>query len=216
MKDFRVGRYDMSELRKFFENLPEDKYTPGGFRFRRLSDFKVTPKYFFGIEAGYELENKPGTIMQPEEVNGFLGNVTRQYEKLEHDLVEHPVFKGMVDKFLDLTKWKGDFSVHQIRIIGKPGETTFPAPEGPHSDGYIWTVPFVLGPVNVTGGEFEVYDNTGKLILWADLESNYGLFKDQEVKHYANPIELIDESKPGHWDVFVFTAGELQSTQSIR
>lgn len=198
MHDIHIGAFDMSPLQSSFDRLPEDTYTEGAFRFRRLS--AIEP-------AGEGFRHKPGTIMQTADVNKFLGDVVREYEDIEDELFSNPVFIEMIRTFQKATQWFGEFQLHQIRIKAFPGKESMPAPEGPHRDGYTWTVPFVLGCTNVTGGEFTIFDDDMNPIAWLDATHNFARFPDKEVYHYADPIKLIDETKPGYWDTFVFTAG---------
>lgn len=203
MLDIQLGPFDMTALEPTFDNLPEDIHTEGAFRFRRLSS--VTVKWN-GDECSFS--NAPGSILQSPDDNGYLGGVNRHYDAIEDSTFAHPRFVEMMKKFQTLTGWKDDFQVHQIRIKALPGKFTLPAPEGPHQDGYTWTVPFVLGTTNATGGEARVYDSHMNKLLKGALSHNYLVFDDGDVYHYADPIALIDESKPGHWDTFVFTAGQ--------
>lgn len=202
MLDVKIGRFDMTELAESFSNLPEDKYTEGGFRFRRLSN--VTVQW---VQDHPQFVNAPGVILQSSDVNNFLGDIERHYEPIEQEVFYSPRFIEMLLKFQELTGWEGDIAVHQIRIVARPGMETPPAPEGPHQDGYTWTIPFVLGGTNITGGEFTIYDHDMNPCLWGKLDHNYAVFDDMDKFHYADPIKLIDEDKPGYWDVFVITAG---------
>ena len=189
-----VGYVDVSDLKDSFNNLPEDQYTPGGFRFRRLGVFEHTD--------GENYEQVGSYITQPAEINSYLGDVVREYSPIEDHVVAHPVFANMVDTFRKHTNYYGRFEVHQMRITA-PGE---PAPEGIHRDGYEHIFPVVVIAENITGGNLQAFTNEHKMLLnMKPMPNMYINFPDRKMKHFGTPIKLVDESKPGYWDVFVMS-----------
>ena len=203
LKGLEIGYYDTSSMWSYFDNLPQDEYTPGGFRFRRLGNFTSLWK------NGPSFEQVSSSIMQPADVNSYLGDIERVYSPLEDELVESEDFYNMVMKFQDITGWLGDFSIHQIRITANEGSVAEPAPEGVHRDGYRWIVPFFANMQNIKGGAGQVYDKEGKeLLVNIKAKPNcYMAFPDREMQHFGTPIKQKDESAgPGHWDSFVFAA----------
>lgn len=192
---------DLRKLASSFNNLPEDTYTEGGYRFRRMSRVIVNVD-------GDVYKQEAGTIVQPSDVNGVLGDVIRYYEPISDSVFKSFYFKRMIKLFQGVTGWRHCFDVHQIRIVAKPlGIPTPVAPEGPHSDGYSYTMPFVVGHTNVSGGIFEVYGDN-KILLSGRANNCAAVFDDSIHKHYASPIELIDGAKMGYWDTFVITTGD--------
>ena len=191
---------DLSLLADSFNYLQVDPYTPGDYRYRLMS--KV-----FIDHAGCICGHSPGNILQSSDINGHVGDIHRTYSPLSDDVIYHPKFRQMIDLFRGATGWEWDVDVHQIRILAKSKDPVPVAPEGPHSDGYKHTMPFVLGRRNVHGGIFEVYGDN-KILLSTIPENIAVMFDDSKHKHYATPIELIDETELGCWDTFVITTGE--------
>ena len=191
---------DLSPLAESFNQLPHDQYIEGRYRRRRMS--------YVDVNNNNEVwTHVRGSIMQPSDINGHLGDIERTYYPLLSKVFYDRTFRQMCKLFQGITGWTGDFHVHQIRITANAdGSPTPVAPEGPHSDGYKFTMPFVVGRTNVHGGIAEIYGDNNILLSGA-LSNTAVVFDDSVHKHYATPIELIDHSKPGYWDTFVITTG---------
>ena len=194
-------KFDLSELQPSFDHLPVDEYTEGGYRFRRQSLVKVYHEH-----DGPRFIHYAGKLRQSSEINGFLGDVDREYPAIDAYTFQNPTFYKMLCKFREISGWEGDFDVHQIRIKANDYVTPV-APEGPHSDGNIHTMIFYVGRSNVMGGVFEVYGDNNTLLRVAE-GNTIAVFDDTKHLHYASPIEIVNLDRPGYWDTFVITAGQ--------
>ena len=201
MTHIQLGHFDQTAIEDSYDLLPLDKYTPGEFRFRRMSKVVVD---------GLTLLNESTFIQQPASVNNYLSDRKRVYEKIEDSVFEHPTFKHMVRTFQLVTGWRESFDIHQIRIVGKKNEWVSPTPEGPHRDGYEFVMPFVHKKVNLVGGVTRIQQSASynSVIMTADLYQQFILIPDREVLHSAASLWLFDPNKKGYWDTFVFTANK--------
>ena len=202
---FEIGMFDASELAASFDNLPLDEYTPTGNRFRRLGNFEVNYDY-----GNLNFKQVSSSITQPADVNSYLGDVEREYAPIEHEVMfTNPTFRKMILQMQMTTGWRGDFSLHQIRITAQNGERAEPAPEGIHRDGYEFIMPFMVNFQNVKGGEAQIYTNEKKILVnMRPIPNTYLMFKDREVMHFGAPVKQRDESMPAHWDAFVFASNK--------
>ncbi len=201
---FKIDEFNLQELEPSFANLPEDPYTEGGFRFRRFTNLGVI--HYTDDDSSLLFENRSKTFIQSAEINGFLGDVERTYEKLEDTTIGHPRFKQMIMKFQQITGYYGDLGVHQIRIVANDSKTVLPAPEGKHQDGFKFVGAFTSSAHNVSGGLGQVFSLDGELICEKNLSHKYLILKDEEVLHNATPVNQIDTNRPATWDTFVLTS----------
>ena len=196
---FQIDFHDVSALRPSFWDLPEDDYTDGGFRFRRLGNFESDGVAFWQVGS---------SIMQPADINSYLGDIQRTYAPLKDEIVFSESFMSMIFKFQRMTGWMGDFDVHQMRLLATNGKTAEPAPEGIHRDGYEFIVPFMVMAENCKGGKPQIYDLHSKQILanLQPLPDMVMVFNDRKMRHFATPITQKDPTRPAYWDAFVIAA----------
>ena len=156
-----------------------------GFRFRRLGNFKSDGMSFWQVGS---------SIMQPADVNSYLGDIERVYSPIPDAIVHSMPFMEMIFKFQRMTQWMVDFDVHQIRIMAKGGEAAAPAPEVIHRDGYEFIVPFMVMAENCKGGNPQIYDLHSKQILanLQPLPDMVMVFNDRKMRHFATPITQKD------------------------
>jgi hypothetical protein len=191
-------------FKNFFEEMPYDPYVEGDFRKRRYSTIRYDHygKYEF-------LPHKK--FIQSSDVNDLLGDVEREYEELEEDLVFSDDFKEVVDTFVKLSginPYITQIGVHQIRIMCSDDIKGEPAPEGRHQDGFDYIGIFCAERHNVDGGVSEIFankDDEEPIIEKVLAEHELLIVNDREVFHNATGIQP-NSDKPGYRDVFVFTA----------
>lgn len=188
----------------YFENMPYDPYVTGNFRKRRFSSIKKNHYGQFEI-----LPHK--TFTQSSDVNDLLGDVVREYEELDKELVFSDDFLKIVEGFAKLSEinlYTKEIGIHQMRILCSQYIKGEPAPEGRHQDGFDVIGIFCARRIRVEGGISELFlgkdDQTA--ILEKKLEENELLVvNDREVFHNATKINPVD-MELGYRDVFVFTA----------
>jgi hypothetical protein len=195
---------DIGVFENYFEELPYDPYVKGNFRKRRFSSIKKDHYGQFEI-----LPHK--TFTQSADVNDLLGDVVREYEEIEENLILSDDFSKIVEGFSALAgvnPYIQEIGIHQMRILCSEYIKGEPAPEGRHQDGFDFIGIFCARRIKVDGGISELF--LGKedkdAILEKMLEENELLVvNDREVFHNATKLTPVD-MELGYRDVFVFTA----------
>ena len=192
----------LAAIRPYFDNLPQDPYLTGDYRFRRFSRFQ--------IEDGEIIHLPHDTFIQSKVYNRLLGDVQREYVELDESLIALHAFKHALMSFWDfceLCSTHHTVGVHQIRITTRPQQQGSPAPEGCHQDGVDMVGVFCVDRSRITGGETHLYPveqqespvfskvlNPGELLV----------FNDHQFFHFTTPI-APEGNAMGTRDVFVFT-----------
>ena len=195
---------DIGVFEDYFENMPYDPYVKGNFRKRRYSSIKKDHYGNFEI-----LPHK--TFTQSSDINDLLGDVVREYDELDENLINSINFQEIVEGFVSLSginPYIQEIGIHQMRILCSEYIKGEPAPEGRHQDGFDVIGIFCARRIKVDGGISELFldkeDETP--ILEKMLEENEMLIvNDREVFHNATKLTPID-MELGYRDVFVFTA----------
>ena len=195
---------DIGVFEDYFEKMPYDPYVKGDFRKRRYSSIK---KDHYGH---YErLPHKK--FIQTAKINDLLGDVEREYEEMDDELLFSDDFLKIVEGFATLSgtnPYITEIGIHQIRILSSIYIDGEPAPEGRHQDGFDFIGIFCARRVNVSGGASEVFLNKDdeSPILSKTLDENELLIvSDKDVFHNATKLSPTGVDL-GYRDVFVFTA----------
>lgn len=195
---------DIGVFEDYFEKMPYDPYVKGDFRKRRYSSIR---KDHYGK---YErLPHKK--FIQTAKINDLLGDVEREYEEMDDELLFSDDFLKIVEGFVTLSgtnPYITEIGIHQIRIQSSIYIDGEPAPEGRHQDGFDYIGIFCARRVNVSGGESEVFLNKDDKdpILSKTLDENEMLIvADRDVFHNATKLSPTGVDL-GYRDVFVFTA----------
>ncbi|NTS76600.1 2OG-Fe dioxygenase family protein [Catenovulum sp. SM1970] len=199
-----LGKLDQDNihfLAESFDHLPPNPYLDGGFRLRRYSHFRYTNGHLSRLPTK--------TFVQSSEINRFQGDVERQYEEIEDNIVQSIAFNEMFDKFKAMAHVddEADIEVHQIRIIASPGKPTPVAPEGVHQDGFDRIGIFVIDREHISGGELQIYENrdSAPIMQYAFDHGEFVVLNDRRFYHGAAEITATEEGD-AHMDVFVLTA----------
>ena len=195
---------DIGVFENYFEELPYDPYVKGNFRKRRFSSIKKDHYGHFEI-----LPHK--TFTQSADVNDLLGDVVREYEEIDENLILSDDFSKIVEGFsalVGVNPYIQEIGIHQMRILCSEYIKGEPAPEGRHQDGFDFIGIFCARRIKVEGGISELF--LGKededAILEKMLEENELLVvNDREIFHNATKLTPVD-MELGYRDVFVFTA----------
>ncbi|MBD3887068.1 2OG-Fe dioxygenase family protein [Phormidium tenue FACHB-886] len=197
---------EVEQLQHSFAQLPVDPYLEGGYRFRRLSHFKVD---------GDRLIKQPHRrLFQSKQYNPLLGNVIREYAELEDELIHLEDFQRLIWEFFQFCQLCSPFKeigVHQIRTTASSEKLGNPAPEGIHRDGVDVVGIFSVDRHNIGGGETHLYKSKkdGQPVFSKVLHPGELLvFKDDQYFHYTSPVNAIG-SEQGTRDVFVLTCPGL-------
>lgn len=197
-------KIDVGVFENYFENMPFDPYVKGDFRKRRFSSIKKD--HFGNFEV---MPHKK--FIQSSNVNDLLGDVEREYDELELELIYSAEFKKIVDAFTELTgvnMYLTEVGIHQMRVLSSLYIKGEPAPEGRHKDGFDYIGIFCARRSQVSGAKSELFLNKDdeKPILEKILGENEMLIvNDREVYHNATKLNPTG-TDCGYRDVFVFTA----------
>jgi hypothetical protein len=187
-----------------FDRLPADPYLKGNYRFRRLSHFRL---------SGDRLITLPHRrLFQSKAYNPLLGDVVREYEELEDELIQQEDFQTIIWEFFQycqLCSDSNEVAVHQIRTTASSQKLGNPAPEGIHRDGVDLVGIFSVHRHGVSGAETHLYQSKrGKPVFSKVLHpGEFLIFRDNQYFHYTSPIKTTEDA--GVRDVFVLTSPGL-------
>jgi hypothetical protein len=198
---------NVDKLKPFFDHLPIDPYLQGNYRFRRLSHFKV---------VGDQLIHLPHSpLFQSKTYNPLLGDVVREYDELDDELIAQEDFQKMVWEFFQfcqLCSSHNEIGVHQIRTTASPDQIGNPAPEGIHRDGVDLVAIFSIHRSGVEGAETHLYQEKNAKPVFSKVLNPGELlvFDDHQFFHYTSPVRATTAAQ-GVRDVFVLTCPGLIS-----
>lgn len=195
---------DIGVFENYFKNMPFDPYVTGDFRKRRFSSIK---KDHYGK---WEIQPHK-TFTQSAKINDLLGDVVREYDEIETELIMSDDFDKIVSGYVELSginPYLSEIGIHQMRILSSLYIKGEPAPEGRHKDGFDFIGIFCARREQVSGGKSELFlsKEDKKPILEKILDENEMLVvNDREVFHNATKLNPTG-TDCGYRDVFVFTA----------
>jgi len=192
---------NVKTLAASFDNLPPNPYVDGAFRLRRYSHFTFD---------GAQLNRLPTkAFVQDDSINTYQGNVERTYPEIEDQICKSQAFTEMFNRFKEITNLDDEtpIEVHQMRILAKHKQTTEPAPEGVHQDGFDRLGVFVIERNNVAGGEIQVHTDkqSAPFVSHNFDQGEFVILNDQKFFHSAAAMKPSTDDD-GYMDVFVLTA----------
>jgi histidine decarboxylase len=208
-----LNTVNLAKLEIFFENLPVDPYLDGGYRFRRLSRFK--------IQGNRVLPLPHGRLYQTKSYNPLLGGMVREFAELEPGLINLEDFQKICLEFFDFCQLCTSFDeidVHQIRTVALPQVIGHPAPEGIHQDGVDLVGIFCVTRRNIEGGLTSLFRSKESDPIFTKILNPGELlvFNDKQFFHYTSKVNAIASGRslpiaaePGIRDVFVLTCPGL-------
>ena len=200
----QISQWGVSTVRDSFNKLPTTDHRDGNYRLRRYSRIKLCDTEHFKY---MKLESKP--FNQSGSYNKFQGDVPREFEDIEDEVIESGGMLEMCDTFLQSSGFSDDheIEIHQIRIV-VGNELTPVSPEGVHQDGYRFIAMVGINRYNITGGNLLVCKTCeGKPIVDFPLESGeMVMLDDRAMWHDATPIKQVGHEVQGWMDVFILTA----------
>jgi hypothetical protein len=197
----QLSQMSAQNLAVSFANLPKSDYLDGAFRLRRFSHFTF---------SGNRLTMLPTkAFSQSDDVNGFQGNVAREYQDIEEQVVDSEAFTQMFESFKEMTQVQDSkpIEVHQMRILGNKGNLTEAAPEGVHQDGFDYLGVFVIDRKNIEGGEICVHQTKEQppIFKHAFDKGEFVVLNDKRFWHSAASLKAVNDDL-AYMDVFVLTA----------
>jgi len=200
-----INSLQLNRIEKFFDHLPLDPYLEGNYRFRRLSNFVISSN---------NLVKLPHSVFfQSKDYNPLLGDVAREYQELDDDLIQLEEFQKIVFEFFkycQLCSQHNQIAVHQIRTIASQERMGNPAPEGIHRDGVDLVGIFCVNREQISGGETCLYKNKNGSPIFQEIlnPGEFLIFNDKPFLHYTSPIKPTSD-RLGIRDVFVLTCPGL-------
>jgi hypothetical protein len=195
----------VNDFKQSFVHLPPDPYLEGGYRFRRLSHFKV---------IGDRLIKLPHRrLFQSKQYNPLLGDVVREYAELDDELVQLEDFQRLIWEFFQfcqLCSTSKEIGVHQIRTTASSEKLGNPAPEGIHRDGVDVVGIFSVDRHGIGGGETHLYHSKEAPPAFSKVlnPGEFLVFRDEQYLHYTSSVNAIADEM-GTRDVFVLTCPGL-------
>ncbi|MFY4719824.1 2OG-Fe dioxygenase family protein [Streptomyces sp. LaBMicrA B280] len=198
----------VAELAREWEHLGADRYLRNGARFRE----RAYDRFFFLPRTGEVRLHPHRPYFQSEGANGYAGGIQRDVAPLSRSTVDNPLLTRLLrDDFARFPVEDGrldepwDVQCHQFRIIGTPEELGEPTPEGPHRDEVDYGAIHLMGRLNVTGGESQVYSEGEELLAEFCLRDRMDtmFWADRKILHAVRPVGARDESRPAVRDVLI-------------
>lgn len=210
----RCAHSELEALEPSWNDLPLDTYLKdsGRYRRRRYSSFVVD---------GLEVRQVPHRAhWQPLDYNALHGGMKRLFGPIAPATVEASVWPRLlraIGQVCSTVRRPQPWYVeaHQFRIdtahgIGRP------TPEGAHRDGVDFVAIFLVGRVNIKGGESRIFEAAGSNGKRFTLTEPWTLLllDDTRVIHESTPI--LPTAEGGHRDTLVLTyrAGGFQEERA--
>jgi len=185
-----------------FSNIKLDPYAKGKYRYRALN------RYIF--KKGEWQLRTIAPLFQSSKYNSLWGDQERKFMELDFRMAM-PELAKLFEAFLlrcEVTLEEIEVGVHSIRtLVGydKPGH---PAPEGVHSDGYMYTSIFVIRrDLGIDGAKTSLFkgrDKTGCLFSEVLDPGEALLIDDKSIFHYTS-LGTTDLEKDQIRDILAIT-----------
>lgn len=210
----RCAFAELEALNPRWNDLPLDEYLKDSVRYRRR-------RHSCFVVEGVDVRQVPHRAhWQPLDYNALHGGMKRLFEPIAPATVAAPVWPRLLQTIGTVCSTvKGQqpwyVEAHQFRIdtahgIGRP------TPEGAHRDGVDFVAIFLVGRVNIKGGESRIFEAAGSNGKRFTLTEPWTLLllDDTRVIHESTPILPIAEG--GYRDTLVLTyrAGGFQEEGS--
>lgn len=191
----------IAKLAPSFAKLPSTEHADGTYRLRRYSVVK--------LEGTRLKATDKNDFVQSGDINHFQGDVVRQFEPIDTDIINSSEFFDMCSVFATASRlpMNHEIEIHQMRITTKFEETQV-APEGIHQDGFANIAIVGIDRSNIIGGDLMLYKDNNEAPFFRKVLENgeVAMLDDNKLWHNAEPIRSIVREQEGHMDVFVLTA----------
>jgi len=200
----QIDYLEVDAVKDSFNRLPKTDHKDGQYRLRRYSKIKLSDDDDFKY-----MKMESEAFNQSTDYNKFQGDVPREFEDIEDEVIESGGMLEMCDTFLESSGLVDDheIEIHQIRIVAR-NESTPVSPEGVHQDGFRFIAMIGVDRHNITGGNLLVSKTCeGKPIVDFPLEGGEMVMLDDGVMwHNATQIKPISSDTQGWMDAFILTA----------
>ncbi|MGF1707431.1 2OG-Fe dioxygenase family protein [Enterovibrio baiacu] len=192
-------------LTPYFSSLERDPYVDSDVRFRSYARFSLS-------SSGEISRLAHAPFMQSSDVNRVVGDVLREFAPMSDDMINTQAFQHLLKSFASATGIEKDgtqVDVHQIRVTCSVDDTSAPAPEGIHQDGFRFVGIFCVQRKNIAGGFTQIFTSPVEQHphLNTVLEPNqFIILDDARYYHHISETLSSQSGEEGIRDVFVFTA----------
>ncbi len=185
-----------------YDRCPLDEYMGNQTRYKRFSQYRLTPNKDTGVWGFDKLEHRDYTAFK--EFNPIGGGIKRKHPPLEADWFTDYVRLGIAGMELDDSEdWQ--INVHQNRTVATPEKPGLLTPEGIHRDGHEFVMIGILRRNNVIGGETRLWTGPeDKEPFWTGtLQPGQAvLLDDRNVWHDVTDV-LPEDGTRGNRDIFI-------------
>jgi hypothetical protein len=189
---------ELMGLNRCWDDLATDTYLKDGGRYRKRRHS------CFVVDAGHVQLTPHRAHWQPVEYNALHGGMQRWFEPMTPEVVNTPLWRQLLVWLARVCSacTAGDAArhgsnpwfveAHQFRIDTTDGIGR-PTPEGAHRDGVDFVAVFMVGRVNIKGGETRVFDAQGPSGERFTLSAPWSLLllDDAKVIHESTPIQPV-------------------------
>ena len=190
-----------AEILDSYERCPLDKYMGNQTRYKRFSQYRLSPDKQTGQWSFEKLPHRAYTAFK--EFNPIGGGIKRDHPPLEADFTGY-VRLGIAGIGLDDSEdWQ--INLHQNRTVATPEKPGLLTPEGIHQDGHEFVMIGILRRNSVVGGITRLWKSKDdKEPFWTGmLEPGQAvLLDDRNVWHDVTDV-LPEDGKAGHRDIFI-------------
>jgi hypothetical protein len=187
-----------------WQELPVDPYFLGSTptRFRRHAQFD------FDADSNSLAWRQINGYFQPIEFNPVFGGMVRHFAPFEptpaRDLMARSLISLAAKRVFGLSgQWF--INMHLVRVVSEPGIEAWPAPEGPHRDGYEFIEIHFVEKDNEIGGRNRIlndeHEELASLTLQDPLDTLY--MDDRRYVHDVTPI--VTNGRPSHRDMILMS-----------
>ena len=198
---------ELLALNASWNDLATDTYLKDGGRYRKRRHS------CFVVDGSTVAQVPHRAHWQPLEYNALHGGMQRWFEPMAPAVVSAPVWPRLLQwlaaqcSAISATQ-QWFVEAHQFRIDTTDGIGR-PTPEGAHRDGVDFVAVFMVGRVNIKGGETRVFDAHGTSGERFTLTEPWSLLllDDAKVIHESTPIQPLDAGQGAlaHRDTLVVT-----------
>ena len=191
-----------------WDGLPPDDYLKDGGRYRRRRHS------CFVAEAGQVRQVPHRAHWQPLEYNALHGGMQRWFAPMQDATVAQAVWQRLLQRLAEVSDalfapadatlpWC--MEAHQFRIDTRDGIGR-PTPEGAHRDGVDLVAVFLVGRLDIKGGETRIFEASGPNGQRFTLTEPWSvlLLDDARMIHETTPIQPA--APGGYRDTLVVTS----------
>ena len=209
-EDFTIPTALMEPLDTFaeaYEDLPQDRYSETGCRFRRHQRLVLIPRPLTVIPT--DISNYAQSLL----LNSKDGGRVRKFEPLPDDLATNRFLHALIRFDFEHSPFASvrssnlayDVGLHLIRTRARPGQPAIASPNKLHKDGEWVTWIHLVSRRGIQGGASVVADNDKEILLRETLARRLDTVAvwDQTVFHHVDPVEVVEGEDEGYRDVLL-------------